>query len=92
MLNLYKFSADWCSGCKTMEPIIKEVIKDYPIVNLIEVDAENDENGLLDKYMVRSLPTLIFESDDKKYTRKIVGTVPAPQIVDAIEKYLNSIV
>lgn len=91
MLNLYKFSADWCSGCKTMEPIIKEVLKDYPVVRLVEIDAENDEEGLLDKYMVRSLPTLVFESDDKTFTRKIVGTCPATKLIEAIEKYLTSV-
>lgn len=91
MLNLYKFTADWCSGCKTMKPIIEEVLKDYPIVNLVEIDAENDEEGLLDKYMIKSLPTMIFEGEDGVYTRKIVGTVPASKIIEAIEDYLKTL-
>lgn len=92
MLTLYKFGASWCSGCKTMEPLVKEVLKDYPAVKLVEVDADNDEDGLLDQYMIKSLPTFIFESDDKVFTRKIVGTCPPSQLIDAIETYFKSIV
>ena len=50
-----------------------------------------NEDELLDKYMIRSLPTFIFESDDKVFTRKIVGTCPPSQLVDAIETYFKSI-
>lgn len=91
MINLYNFGASWCHGCKIMKPIIDEILKDYPVLKRIDIDADDDKKGLLDKYMVRGLPTIIIESDDKKFTKRISGTVPGKVIIDAIETYLKSI-
>ena len=87
MLTIIKFGAEWCSGCKIMTPIIEEVVKNNPDVRFKDVDVENDENNLSAKYGIKSLPTLIFESDDKEFEYKFVGTVPASKIQKVINDY-----
>lgn len=87
MLTILKFGADWCSGCKIMTPILKDVIDKNPEVGFKDIDVENDEDNLSAKYGIKSLPTLIFESDDKEFEYKLVGTVPASKIQSVINDY-----
>lgn len=55
-IEVLKFSAPWCSACKTMDVILRNVdgIKE---VNL-DIDPDTGH-----KYKVRSLPTFIFLKD-----------------------------
>ena len=83
MTVLLKFEADWCSPCKQMIPIIKEIEKEFPklIIKTVDVDQDSD---LAEKYGIMSLPTLVIEKDDVE-TARFVWTVDKNKIVEAIE-------
>lgn len=56
---LVDFYTDWCSPCKTMNPILKDLkMKMGDRLNIIKVDAEKNAAATI-KYQVRGVPTLI---------------------------------
>jgi thioredoxin-like negative regulator of GroEL len=83
MKELLKFEADWCSQCKALTPTLSNVIKEFPDVLLTRVDCEIEE-AKVEKYQVRSMPTLVYLIDNIEIGR-LTGAVPA----DKIRKLLN---
>ena len=66
-----KFTADWCGPCKKQQPNIDKMEAEFPIVQFLEVDADKFPS-LVQKYGVKSLPTLVLIKDNVVVT-KIVG-------------------
>jgi len=65
---LVDFFADWCSPCKQMPAILKEVKNELKeSVRIIKVNV--DQNPLIaTKYQIRSLPTLmVFKKGESKW-------------------------
>lgn len=87
MLNIFEFGADWCSGCRTLRPIVEEAVKDYDDIYLKQINVDEDDDNLCGKYKVMSLPTIVFEDISIGFVRKIVGTVPKETIKDVINTY-----
>jgi thioredoxin len=67
---LIKFETQWCGGCKSMEPVIKEVLNQYPDkLDFYKVDAET-ETDLANNFDVLSVPTFLFISKDGKLEKE----------------------
>ena len=68
-LVLVDFFATWCGPCKMLSPIISEIANEYS--NSVKVCKVNvDENqGLVLKYNIMSVPTLIFLKNGKVVKR-----------------------
>ncbi|MAG50209.1 thiol reductase thioredoxin [archaeon] len=57
---LVDFYATWCSPCKSLEPILEEVSKDYKgKVDIYKINTENELN-LANMFGIRGLPTILF--------------------------------
>lgn len=82
-LKILEFTSDWCSGCKVMEPILKEVCTNLDI-KLVEVDVDEDED-LVITYNVRNIPTLVFIKNDEIVDR-ITGTMSKDKLIERINK------
>jgi thioredoxin-like negative regulator of GroEL len=68
---LIKFETQACGNCKSMEPIIKEVLNQYPDkLDFYKVDAET-ESDLANNFDVLSVPTFLFISSDGKINKEI---------------------
>ena len=82
---LMDFYADWCGPCKVMEPIFKELEKDYQDkVEFRRVDVDV-ENAFSSQYGVMSIPTFVILKDGKEASRKI-GAMPK----EIIKNWINS--
>lgn len=68
MLEVKKFSAVWCSPCKTLAPTFNEVKNSFSGVLFNEYDID-DSSDLASKYRIRSVPTVIIEKDGKEVKR-----------------------
>ena len=69
-MKILKFYAGWCSPCKDLETTI-DVIRDeipYPIE---DIDVENDSAGMIAKYEIVGIPTLILLDGETEVRRHL---------------------
>ena len=86
-LVLCDISADWCSPCRVLMPILEEISKQYEGRFLLaKVDA--DENmRIAGKYKVKGFPTVIAFVNGEEVGR-FHSSQRKPFIIDFIEKYI----
>ena len=53
--KIYKVSAEWCGPCRQL----KQELKDFDLVPIIEIDADEDE-AFCEKYNIKNIPILLF--------------------------------
>ena len=75
MIKILKFESDSCPQCKALSATLERITKEYK-KDMKSIDIEEDNNqDLIRKYNIRSIPTLIFLNEDKEYNR-LVGNQP----------------
>ena len=71
MNNVYLFTADWCSGCKSLKPELKRIEGG---LGYTEIDADSLEGGeLIAKYGIRALPTLLKVNEAGEVREALTG-------------------
>lgn len=75
------FYAPWCGDCVRIDPIIKELEKEYKI---IKINIDENEN-LSNEYGIRRIPTLVFFKDGKEVGSRLVEPQSKTQILQEIE-------
>ena len=75
MIKILKFESDSCPQCKALSVTLERITKEYK-TDMKSIDIEEDNNqDLIRKYNISSIPTLIFLNEDKEYNR-LVGNQP----------------
>ena len=70
--QVYYFTATWCPPCKLIGPIIEKMAPEYPEIQFLKVDVdENPETAM--KYAVRSVPTFLFTKEGDLVGHGVVG-------------------
>ncbi len=82
-----EFSAPWCAACKTTEPIIAELSKDYKNIKFAKIDVAKNP-GLASRMGVMSLPNIIIFKEGK-VKDQIIGAASKKGIEDKIKKILK---
>ena len=84
MIKILKFESDSCPQCKALSATLERISKENKI-DIKNIDIEEDNNqDLIRKYNIRSIPTLIFLNEDQEYNR-LVGN----QSYATINKIIN---
>ncbi|MFC7229163.1 thioredoxin family protein [Salinirubellus salinus] len=83
-VSLKDFYADWCGPCKTQDPILEELVEDYPEVSFEKVNVD-EEQDVANEYQVRSLPTVVVENDDG-IVQRFVGVTQRDDIEAALKE------
>ena len=84
MIKILKFESDSCPQCKALSATLERITKEYK-TDIKSIDIEEDNNqDLIRKYNIRSIPTLIFLNEDQEYNR-LVGN----QSYTTINKIIN---
>lgn len=84
MIKILKFESDSCPQCKALSATLERITKEYK-TDMKSIDIEEDNNqNLIRKYNIRSIPTLIFLNEDQEYNR-LVGN----QSYATINKIIN---
>ena len=85
MITILKFESDSCPQCKALSNTLERITKECKI-DIKSIDIEKDNNqDLIRKYNIRSIPTLIFLNEDQEYNR-LVGN----QSYATINKIINN--
>lgn len=83
MIRIVKFGAPWCGPCRVQDPILDELSQEGYDVEKINVD-ENEE--LVEKYDISTVPTLLFFDDGKLVERK-TGLMRKDEIKKICERF-----
>ncbi len=80
--------AEWCGPCRLIAPILEELAEEYKgKVKIAKLNV--DENPITPaKLGVRGIPTLVIYKDGREFDR-LIGAMPKPRYVAAIERALN---
>ena len=59
---LVDFWAPWCNPCKLMNPIIDKIEKDYPNIEIVRINVDED-SAMVDAYGIQTVPVYILLKD-----------------------------
>ncbi len=83
---IVEFGAPWCGSCKTTEPIIAGVQKDYPKIKFAKIDV-GKAPALASKMAVMSLPNIMIIKEGKVVDQ--IFSVPTKKILEEKIKKLK---
>ena len=84
--KIYKVGSEWCGPCR----LLKQELKDFNLVPIIEIDADEDEI-FCEKYNIKNIPVLLFCDDEDKVIDRQVGFISKKEITEKITKINESI-
>ena len=68
MVTVKKFYEDWCGPCKVLTPVMENVKSKFSQVSFENVNIDTDFETI-QKYYVRSVPTVIIEKNGEEVQR-----------------------
>lgn len=84
MKKVIKFWAPWCGPCKMYAPTFTTVSEKYKDqIQFIEVDVDQDSEGLAGEYKVRNIPFTVLVREDGSVLSK-VGVLSESQLEELI--------
>jgi thiol-disulfide isomerase/thioredoxin len=88
MITVYKFSAEWCSSCKSYDPIFDEVSKKFDKQNIEfkKIDIEESEE-LINKYSIKHVPMTIIDVNGEVKLKR-VGLLSESVLTEEINKLI----
>ncbi len=79
------FWAPTCAPCQLMEPGLEEIARSYPdSVRVLKINV-NESPKVSSRYLIRSLPTLLFFKDGQ-VKMQIIGAVTSKQIARTLSE------
>ena len=67
---IYKVGAEWCGPCRQL----KQELKDFDLVPIIEIDADEDE-AFCEKYNIKNIPVLLLCDNNDNVLYRQVGFI-----------------
>ncbi len=75
---LVDFYADWCGPCRMLTPVLEELAREEPGVQIVKVDVDNAPK-LAAQFRIESIPALIVFENGKPVGRQL-GVVSKAQL------------
>lgn len=83
MITIKHYTADWCGPCRTLKPVIQEIVSENPGVTYQTIDVDANKAEAQSKG-IRSIPVVIVEKNGLE-TARIVGNQPKMIYENAIK-------
>lgn len=84
---LSDFWADWCGPCKMMEPVLRDLAKDWKDrLKVIKVDTDKKPH-LASRFNISGIPTMILFKGGREVYR-VSGAMPLAQLKRELESRL----
>ena len=77
--KIYKVGAEWCGPCRQL----KQELKDFDLVPIIEIDADEDEI-FCEKYNIKNIPVLLLCDENNNVAYKHVGFISKKELIEKI--------
>lgn len=77
--KIYKVGASWCGPCR----MLKQELKDFELVPIIEIDADEDE-VFCEKYNIKNIPVLLLCDENDNVEYKHVGFISKKELIEKI--------
>lgn len=74
-VTVYKFWSPTCGPCRTIAPAIDAMMEDYPNVNWVSINTKEDRDGVVDRFKVTVVPTLVFTKNGVEVGRHVGANV-----------------
>jgi thioredoxin 1 len=86
-LIVIDFKATWCGPCKAIKPFITYLHENYPNVEFLEIDIEDDtRNTIVSTFKIKKVPTFVFYKDGE-LCNSLIGTDKA-KLEEFVNEYL----
>ena len=85
-MKIIKISAVWCGACILNNKIRNNVKKDYPNLDIEELDLDFDSDEVKKYNVGDTLPVVIFMDDEKEVFR-LIGEKSKEEIYKKVEEY-----
>lgn len=85
-------SASWCGPCRVFANTFKKVseMEKYKDIDFKSIDIEEDEGELyVEKYNIRSVPTILLLDEDDNIIYKLSGNIPLDDFVSMINNAME---
>ena len=82
-MKLLKFYAEWCGPCKMLSMSMASIEGSEGFPKVEEIDIDRNEE-MVDRYKIRSVPTMVFVDDEGNEITRILGYKTNPQIKAAL--------
>jgi len=84
---LVDFWAPWCGPCRTMGPVLEELVAENPgAISVAKVNVD-DHQPLAARFDILSIPTLLVFNDGEM-VKKLIGALPKRTLVDELQPWL----
>jgi thioredoxin 1 len=84
---LVQFSAEWCSVCKDLYPVIEQLEQEYQNqVTFVKIDVDTDAD-LADQFKIDKLPTFLLFKD-----REIVDCIVGAESLNHFKTRINEVI
>ena len=78
--KIYKVGSGWCGPCR----LLKQELKDFNLVPIIEIDADEDEI-FCEKYNIKNIPVLLFCDENDNVIGRQVGFITKKDLTEKIK-------
>ncbi|MFM1779613.1 MAG: thioredoxin [Actinomycetota bacterium] len=83
---LVDFWAEWCGPCRMVAPVLDEIAKETPALEIVKVNVDEQPQLAMD-YNVTGIPLLgVFKGG--KMVKQLVGARPKAAIMSELKEFL----
>lgn len=68
-IKVIEFSGESCANCYSLMPVLFEILKSYEDVELIHKEVEKDQIGIVEKYQIDRVPTILILKNEEEIGR-----------------------
>lgn len=83
-LRIMKFFGDWCAPCKALTAVIETIEGSYDDVFFYEVNVDDIDEEVIEKYSIQSVPVLLFFKNGE-LVKELLGLVNVTKLKEIIE-------
>ena len=87
IMKIIKIGAIWCPGCLVMKKVWKNILNDYPHLDITELDYDMNSEEAKQYNPGKVLPVVIFLDDNKQELERLIGEQKEQTLKELINKY-----